>query len=240
MKIKVWSDLHLEFGFDPSFLFEGWIDCDVLVLAGDISNSRGAVKSIEYIKSRIPEHVEIVYVLGNHEFYFGSFNKTAEDIKWDLHKKFSEKVHVLHRDVVFIDGVSFGGCVGWCDLSYGEKFYPERISDFRLIDGFNWNECVSVGKEDRKFLETNKSDVVVTHNGCSGQSISPIYADNLLNSFFVNDYSDIIEKNKPKLWIHGHTHSNFEYKLFNTKVVCNPLGYVGENNFFDENFVIEI
>lgn len=240
MKIKVWSDLHLEFGFDPSFLFEDWSECDVLVLAGDISNSRGAARSIKYIRDMTPKHVEIVYVLGNHEFYFGNFKKTAEDIKWGIYKKCSDNVHVLDRDAIFIDGVSFGGCVGWCDLSHGEKFYPERISDFRLIDGFGWNTCVEVGMEDRRFLEANKTDVVITHNCCTPKSITPCYKGSPLNSFFANDYSDIIEKNNPKLWIHGHTHSNADYVSFETRVICNPLGYSDENRYFDKHLIVEI
>jgi hypothetical protein len=30
-----------------------------------------------------------------------------------------------------------------------------------------------------------------------------------------------------KLWTHGHTHHEFEYVIGETKVVCNPRGYIG-------------
>ena len=33
-------------------------------------------------------------------------------------------------------------------------------------------------------------------------------------------------KNNPrKLWVHGHTHSSFDYNIHGTRVVCNPRGY---------------
>jgi Icc-related predicted phosphoesterase len=42
-----------------------------------------------------------------------------------------------------------------------------------------------------------------------------------------------IEKYRPELWIHGHTHVPCEYELFDTQVVCNPGGYPGENRHSD-------
>ena len=46
------------------------------------------------------------------------------------------------------------------------------------------------------------------------------------------------------LWIHGHTHDSFDYRLNGTRVVCNPRGYAkdgaNENPLFDAGFVIEI
>jgi Icc-related predicted phosphoesterase len=33
---------------------------------------------------------------------------------------------------------------------------------------------------------------------------------------------------RPALWLHGHTHGSCDYKLGDTRVVCNPMGYPGE------------
>jgi predicted phosphodiesterase len=47
-----------------------------------------------------------------------------------------------------------------------------------------------------------------------------------------------------RLWIHGHTHDSFDYRLDGTRVVCNPRGYAkdgaNENPLFDAGFMIEI
>jgi hypothetical protein len=47
-----------------------------------------------------------------------------------------------------------------------------------------------------------------------------------------------------QLWIHGHTHDSFDYRLNGTRVLCNPRGYardgVNENPMFDPQLVIEV
>jgi len=30
-----------------------------------------------------------------------------------------------------------------------------------------------------------------------------------------------------KLWVHGHTHDPYDYVIGETRVVCNPRGYIG-------------
>jgi Icc-related predicted phosphoesterase len=35
---------------------------------------------------------------------------------------------------------------------------------------------------------------------------------------------DIIEA-QPNLWLHGHIHSNVDYIIGQTRIVCNPRGY---------------
>jgi predicted phosphodiesterase len=61
MRIRVLSDLHLEFReWNPPKA-----DADVVVLAGDI---HVGVKGIEWARRSFPA-IPIVYVPGNHEFY---------------------------------------------------------------------------------------------------------------------------------------------------------------------------
>jgi hypothetical protein len=43
-----------------------------------------------------------------------------------------------------------------------------------------------------------------------------------------------------KYWIHGHTHTHFDYKIGECRVICNPRGYPNENTGFDPNFEMEI
>ncbi|MES2729974.1 MAG: hypothetical protein V4621_07790 [Pseudomonadota bacterium] len=47
------------------------------------------------------------------------------------------------------------------------------------------------------------------------------------------------------LWIHGHTHTHFDYQIEKCRVVTNPLGYThkgggNENPDFNPNMIIEI
>ena len=63
------------------------------------------------------------------------------------------------------------------------------------------------------------------------------YAGNPLNPYFCNNLDNFILDTKPFLWIHGHTHSEFDYFLGDTRVICNPLGYPGENSYFNVKVV---
>ena len=61
MKIRIFSDLHLEFfDFNPAE-----VSADVVVLAGDIQNGH---YGLGWARKTFPD-TAIVYVIGNHEFY---------------------------------------------------------------------------------------------------------------------------------------------------------------------------
>jgi Icc-related predicted phosphoesterase len=85
-------------------------------------------------------------------------------------------------------------------------------------------------------------DVVITHHLPTPNAVAPHFSDNPLNPFFVCDVEDIIRKKRPALWIYGHTHGSADFQLGDTRLVCNPLGYVGteQNAEFDDRCVIEI
>jgi Icc-related predicted phosphoesterase len=69
--------------------------------------------------------------------------------------------------------------------------------------------------------------VVISHHLPALKSIAPRYANDALNPAFASRLEDVIERYRPALWIHGHTHDPCDYELFQTRVVCNP-GYPGE------------
>ena len=49
-----------------------------------------------------------------------------------------------------------------------------------------------------------------------------------MNGAYSSDLSEfIMDHPQIKLWTHGHTHDKFDYLVGNTRVVCNPRGYVG-------------
>lgn len=58
----------------------------------------------------------------------------------------------------------------------------------------------------------------------------------------VSTFEPLIEKGRPALWIHGHTHDAFDYELYGTKVVCNPRGYPEEANSsgFMPDLIVEV
>jgi predicted phosphodiesterase len=78
------------------------------------------------------------------------------------------------------------------------------------------------------------SYIVVGHHCPSEQSVADMYKGNLLNGAFRSKLDDFIEA-RPQIryWLHGHTHHNFNYWIGETRVVCNPRGYVGHESMAD-------
>jgi Icc-related predicted phosphoesterase len=98
----------------------------------------------------------------------------------------------------------------------------------------------------RKFLQTvvhaqhQGPTVVITHHAPHSRSLHPRYAKDLLSAAYVSDLEDLIVAAAPELWVHGHVHSNFDYRVGRTRVLCNPHGYGAENSDFDPALVVEV
>ena len=87
-----------------------------------------------------------------------------------------------------------------------------------------------------------QSAVVITHHLPSQRSVDECYKGNILNGAYANDLDYRIEHYMPDVWIHGHTHTSLDYKLGETRVLCNPRGYYpgALNPDFDPELVIEV
>lgn len=86
--------------------------------------------------------------------------------------------------------------------------------------------------------------VVVTHHAPAPGSVAERYASDWLTPSFVSALpASFFEV--PKIWVHGHTHSPFDYMEAGCRVVSNPRGYKVrdgsfENHQFDGGFVVEV
>jgi hypothetical protein len=115
---------------------------------------------------------------------------------------------------------------------------------FMIQDGFKFKEdpstfCPEDAASDHvammQFIEHTIKDmnhekfVVVGHHAPSKLSTKPQYEkDVILNGAYSSDLSEfMLDHPQIKLWTHGHTHHEFEYVIGETKVICNPRGYIG-------------
>lgn len=99
------------------------------------------------------------------------------------------------------------------------KFSPEDAAD----------ECDKFVGYLKTVLNNEDKFVVCTHHSPSLQSCHPRYKhDTLMNGGYHSDLEYIME-DRPniKLWTHGHTHEDFDYMVHDTRIVCNPRGYIG-------------
>lgn len=230
---------------------------DVVVLAGDIASPRqAAFWALGFDKP-------VIYVLGNHEFYGGSIEGAAAELKQLCA---GTQVHVLDDSEIVIDGVRFLGSTLWTDFMLfgaGDARLAAMAQAQRLLRDFSrirsgGEECAVFTPDDAAALFERHAQwldrrldvahdgptVVITHHAPSRRSIHARFAGSVLNACFVSDAEWLAGAARTRLWIHGHTHDSFDYDLHGTRVVCNPRGYakagVNENARFDPDFIVEV
>lgn len=155
MKIKLVSDLHLEF---VDINIKNDKDYDVLILSGDIlvindlhDHPEEKYKHLDiaalkwgqaraqlfrdFLKRCSFQFPHVVYVAGNHEFYHGEFHRGVEHLREECAK--FPNIYFLERDMQFIDGVLFVGGTLWTDMNKGDPMtlhaIGDMMNDFRVI-----------------------------------------------------------------------------------------------------------
>jgi Icc-related predicted phosphoesterase len=157
MKIKLVSDLHLEFS---DINITNNENCDVLILSGDIMIAEDlydhpVVPSIyeygsfadlgrkqqrvarfrDFLKRCSFQFPHTIYVAGNHEFYHGKWNRTLKVLS-DECSKFPN-VYFLEAGSKKIDDVTFIGGTLWTDMNKGDPLtlhaVRDMMNDFRII-----------------------------------------------------------------------------------------------------------
>ena len=68
--------------------------------------------------------------------------------------------------------------------------------------------------------------MVVTHFPPTLEAIDlELYEGDPNNGYFINDAEPLVREVGATLWVAGHTHSPFDYRVGPTRVVGNPRGY---------------
>src|SRR5690554_4863265 len=112
MKLRILSDLHIEFHpfMIPQTVHDGET---VLILAGDIGVIHRRAELESFLRQAATQFRAVIYVLGNHEFYRGIWPDARDHLlSWSL----PENVHVLERESVQIDNITFVGTTLWTDF----------------------------------------------------------------------------------------------------------------------------
>lgn len=241
MKLRVMSDLHFEHHADGGRSFVDSLDpsgCDALVVAGDLCSSQELCVSITMLCEKFPH---VILVPGNHEHYKGDRSKVNTAVRKAAAR--NSNLSVLDRDVLHFGGKRIIGATLWfSDTPVARRLY--RVwSDFACIPAFYkwvWEENLKSVTFLRR--EMQEGDVVITHYLPSFRSVHPKFAHLPTNCFYVCNVEQSILERKPSLWIHGHTHESFDYRVGSTRVVCNPFGYarLDLNPRFDESLTVEV
>ena len=256
-RLQVLGDLHLEHHrYAPTVAS----DIDAILVAGDVSPfpARRAIAELEGMFGAA--EVPVLYVLGNHEFYGGDWNRTLDAAR--ERAAASEVVTLLEDDAYVLERgeekLRVLGCTLWVDLELdgrkaGEHLFhraPFMLTDFGQIDRgmgrLKPSDMIRRHKRSREWLDGQlaaKFDgptVVLTHHGVGPGSVSRQYQGDPANGLFNSDLTELIEWRRPALWVHGHVHQSFDYLVGGTRIVVNPRGYPRENPSFRDDLVVEI
>ena len=251
MKVKLLSDVHLEFGdFDPG---KG----DVLVLAGDICVAGELLKEgdqrdtyLTFFNRCVEGYRKVFYVLGNHEHYGSDFDKTLLTLKHVL----PEEISILHNSSECYEGVHFVGSTLWTsmgDFDMGAiNEFGQRMNDYRQIvkdnQLLNVHDTIEENMVARNWfdqvLPTLKGPVfMITHHAPSQSSVKGRYVDS--GPAYANSMEQWIEEH-PQIthWVHGHIHHNNDYQIGGCRVISNPRGYDNYelNPDFNPDFEIDV
>jgi predicted phosphodiesterase len=244
MRILILSDLHLE--TRPIAL--PIIDADMVVLAGDIDNG---VKGIEWAKQAFG--VPVLYVAGNHEYYDDEFHGVQRSLR---EAASGSRVTVLDCEELVRDSIRFLGCSLWTDYSLVPpgaradtiELARRKNPDHQFISmgerKFSPEDAIDLCHRHRAWLTSRLAEpfkgrtVVITHFAPHPGSIAPQFSGHPANPGFIVDLDELM--GKADLWIHGHTHTAFDYQVKGTRILSNPRGYEDENTGFRMDRIINI
>jgi len=244
MRLLPLSDLHLEFHADGGAEFASRLDgrgVDALLLAGDIGVWRTTADAVATLRLFTDTFPLVVFVPGNHEYYRGS----PHSVDALLERAAAElpNLHILAPNhPLDLGSRRIHGATLWFPDQPDNERYAHLLNDFRLIDDFvPWVYERHLEAREYFAASVREGDVVVTHHAPSLKSTPPRFAGELLNRFFASDLESLIRDTRPAVWLHGHMHDRVDYRIGETRVLCNPLGYPREPKAqFDERLILEL
>ena len=184
MKIRLFSDLHLEFDREafhktrpiilaPDQTLEEWREAQPAVgpdgqwlppvLEDDSETVLVLAGDIDkgknvatYVRFLAPRFKAIVYIAGNHEYYKGNLDTTNPKFLTDL-----PNTHFLQNSTITIDDVEFVGCTLWTDFNNEDPLvmWKAKDRDYGISDYKYIKQGTKYSKltPERIFVENKKS-----------------------------------------------------------------------------------
>ena len=161
MRLCWLTDIHLNFLNQEElsrFLDELEVTApEAVLISGDIGESHDVVRYLRALEERL--RAPIFFVLGNHDYYFGSIVETTREIK-QLCAESKYLVWLDHAQPAQLnDGITVVGHGSWADGRFGDYHRSEvELNDFELIDEF-----AGRGKAERLFIMQRLAEEAAEH-----------------------------------------------------------------------------
>lgn len=254
MKIQIFSDLHVDVA--PIKPIPIMPSVDLVIVAGD--TCEGVLHAFDHLRQIVAAQIPIVMVFGNHEYYRRFI---PHELALARSHATEFNIHLLENDAIVFRGVRFVGATLWTDYRIFGEFKQAAVmnacatgmNDHRRIGWqkrpwlrFRPQEAALLHHQSKTYLAEvlatpfHGHTTVVSHHACHPRSIHPEFMSDSLTGAFASDLSTLIEAHQPTLWVHGHVHQSFDYRVGETRILCNPHGYGTENPNFDGALVVEV
>lgn len=249
--IQYVSDLHLEFPENRNWLRSNPIEPkgDILILAGDICTFNHSYKLDPFFDLWSSQFKHVYYIPGNHEYYGSDINQIPFNYEFQVRGN----VTICNNKTFIVGDYQLILSTMWTQLEF--ECFPDIIrgvNDFRVIrNGDNILDPLTYNALHLRSLEWIKQqlsnsdkNVVVTHHVPTYENtMNKWYKGSKINSVFTVELKQLIENSNIKYWIYGHNHHNVkDFKIGNTTLVTNQLGYVhhDEQKKFKLNKIIRV
>lgn len=256
MKYDLASDLHVDFDInDIDWASKKTHDSDIIIIAGDVSNT--VEQTVDELR-RISDHYKhVIFVDGNHEHYGNQLGqKTINDTENELLDKLSkyQNIAYLHRNhpSIVIGNVAFIGCNSWYDFKFIPdintvsqciSLYMSNSSDPKQCNFTTHPEKMAIehaeiiANEVSHFNQNKDIDkiVIITHTSPHYLGVTwktDRHSWNLFNGAYGNSEMEKVwiadEHNKIVHAVYGHVHDQHDFYGDNgIRFITNPRGYVG-------------
>lgn len=246
MKYRIISDIHTEFwneNFDKARrLIDRLLPVltddsnTTLLLAGDIGSHKRRNVYAVVIEHLCKRFMRVIDIPGNHFWYGGSsFDECVPPIELENYF-FAEEINFASEGII--------AATLWTDFNKGNPDDIEVIrrgmNDYCQINDISPQKVYDRHIEHVSFLRFSLRDIFMTHHAPSYKSIADRFKNHPLNPAYASDLEDLILQLKPKLWVHGHVHEAKDYMIGETRIICNPVGYFGENTKYNPELVVEV
>ena len=239
--------------FDP----EPAPGAEVLVLAGDVDSSWAGLQRFRGWPA------PVLFIPGNHEYD----RRDIDSARAELLELCRELGYIMLDDaaIVISDAqgrrVRFVGSTRWTDFDLfgaaereramrAAAYFQQYMAATRQGQPFDAVAVREMGLQCREWLARElgqgesgprwDATVAITHFAPSLKSADPRYGKQPGTASFCNDDEALMSG--ARLWLHGHLHCQFDYRVGGTRVICNARGHArkGEPAGFKPRELIEV
>lgn len=209
-------------------------DFDIALTYERLKFELAPLENIHLLEKEVFEYKDFTFVGGT---LWTDMNKGDSITKWHCGQRMNDFRLITnsnrmthHKNVVYAKNPDGSGM--HLKDANGE-LVVERVDHYEKPSKFSVEDSIEDHGKMLDYIkhtvdDKSKKYVVCTHHAPTPLSIAECYKhDTLMNGAFHSDLSEfIMDRPQIKLWTHGHMHNVSDYMMGETRVVCNPRGYV--------------